>query len=476
MGSQFARSDGNSAADVGTGDASPANEGTASADQDAHTNGENDTVSIVSDDQKYMINVDSVFDPEINTNSRRVLLEKIPQGTTLTQVADAVCGAGGLVRISVLENIIKSGTAYKIASVEFRDSTSAKEYVANAKVNGLELVDDNGRFFDIEVKLINTNSPDESPHGHPHNYGVGHYSEHSGRCITLESFPTTAVWYLFTRFGTKYIIRASFSLNDNLMNGKLSVELASTFEAGRLCGMILNGGFLPYHGPVTHMGFGPTPSDRDVEELTSSVSNTIDYVSPKHLSDAWNVQPYNLFIPTNNYLYGAPIPRRAVTSSTSSVNVDVSRTPSLVPQVVVRDEKTSIDFKYIPMTNITLTFVDEDTKYIITSGQIYSRKATGDIYTKVDGAELVQLKQDNILKAKWAPFWNHYCEVNDLPDIRKYAEYGRVATIRRNVNKKFGFASSWNPERLSAIPSQVINYLNPKTRKVVSTSETPSHQ
>jgi hypothetical protein len=34
----------------------------------------------------------------------------------------------------------------------------------------------------------------------------------------------------------------------------------------------------------------------DIEpELTSSVSNTIDYVSLKHLEDAWNVQPYNTF-------------------------------------------------------------------------------------------------------------------------------------------------------------------------------------
>ncbi|KAH7206024.1 hypothetical protein DER44DRAFT_839851 [Fusarium oxysporum] len=483
MESQFARSDGNSAADGGNNDASPANQGTASADQGCPTNDQNETVSVPSDDQKYMINVGSVFDPNSNANSRRVLLDKIPQSTTLTQVANAVCGVGGLVRVSVLENIIKSGTAFKLACVEFRDSTAAKKYVANVKANGLELVDANGRFFDIEVKLINNTSSYQSRHGHPHNYGVGHYNEHSGRCITLDNFPTSAIWYLFTRFGTEYIIRAWFSPNENQMNGKLSVELASTFEAGRLCGMILNRGFLPYHGPVAQMGFGPTPSDRDVEELTSSASNTIDYISPKHLADTWNVQPFNLFTPATNFVYGVPIPRRAVTSRTSSMTVEVSRIPShysgmssVVPHILVRDEKTSTDLQDIPMTNITLTFVDEDMKYIIVGGQIFSRVVTGDIYTKVDGVELVKLKQDNILKAKWAPFWKHYCEVNDLPDIRKYAEYGRIAGIRRNVNKKFGFASSWNPERLAAIPTQIINYLNPKSRKVVSTAEAPNRK
>ncbi|KAF5268823.1 hypothetical protein FOXYS1_269 [Fusarium oxysporum] len=483
MESQFARSDGNSAADGGNNDASPANQGTASADQGCPTNDQNETVSISSDDQKYTINVSSVFNANSNVDSRRVLLEKIPQSTTLTQVANAVCGVGGLVRISVLENIIKSGTAFKLACVEFRDSTAAEKYVANVKANGLELVDANGRFVDIEVKLINNTSSYQSRHGHPHNYGVGHYSEHSGRCITLDNFPTSAIWYLFTRFGTKYIIRAWFSPNENQMNGKLSVELASTFEAGRLCGMILNRGFLPYHGPVAQMGFGPTPSDRDVEELTSSISNTIDYISPKHLADTWNVQPFNLFTPATNFVYGAPIPRRAVTSRTSSMTVEVSRIPShysgmssVVPHILVRDEKTSTDLQDIPMTNITLTFVDEDMKYIVVGGQIFSREVTGDIYTKVDGVELVKLKQDNILKTKWAPFWKHYCEVNDLPDIRKYAEYGRIAGIRRNVNKKFGFASSWNPERLTAIPTQIINYLNPKSRKVVSTAGAPNRK
>jgi hypothetical protein len=405
-------------------------------------------------------------------------MEGIPQNTTLTQIANAVSGLGGLVRVSVQGNLIKTGSAFKLGCIEFRDSTSAKKYVANVKANGLEFVDVNGRFFDIQVELINTKSSYESRHGHPHTYGVGHYSEHSGRCITLDNFPTSAIWYLFCRFGTKYIIRASFVPNENQMNGKLSVELASTFEAGRLCGMILQRNFLPYNGPIAQMGFGPTPSDRDVDELTSSVSNTIEYVSLNHLEDAWNMQPYNVFTPTQNFAYGAPIPRRAVTSRTSSLTVEVSRVVSyasevanIVPHITVRDEKTDTNLREIPIADITLTFIDDNMKYVIVGGQIFAREVTGEVYTKVDGIELVELKQDKVLKLKWAPFWIHYCEVNNLPDIRKYAEYGRIAGIRRNLNKKFGFASSWNPERLTAVPTQILNYLNPNSRKVTPTSE-----
>ncbi|KAF5587436.1 hypothetical protein FPANT_6889 [Fusarium pseudoanthophilum] len=477
---------------------------------------DSETIPLVSDDELYKIDVKSVFDPAETADSRRVLLNKIPQGTTLTQIADAVCGVGGLIRISIMDNVGKSGTAFKLACVEFRDSAAAKKYVANIKVNGLELINSNGRFFNIEVKLINTTSCYDSRHGHPLEYGVGHHSEQSGRCITMENFPTSAIWHLFTRFGTKYIIRASFVPNNNGMNGKLSVEFSSVFEAGRLCYMILNHVFLPYHGPAFQMGLGQTPSDRDVEELTSSVSNTIAYVSPKHLSDAWNVQPFNLFIPSSNFPYGAPIPRRAVTSRTSSMNVEVvSRTPSMtfvyppasmkveapttpsmnaeasrtlsmvevsqslsrstgtiIPHILVRDDKNSPDLRDIQMTEVRFNFVDGQTKYIIVLGKVYSRHINGDIYTKLDEQEFMKLKQDNVLKPNWANFWMHYCEINEVPYLPKYAEYGRVANIRRNLNKKFGLPESWNPERLTTIPNQIKSYLNPKSRKVVSTAET----
>ncbi|KAF5561910.1 hypothetical protein FNAPI_3457 [Fusarium napiforme] len=477
---------------------------------------DSETIPLVSDDSTYKIDVKSVFDPAETADSRRVLLNKIPQGTTLTQIADAVCGVGGLIRISIMDNIGKSGTAFKLACVEFRDSAAAKKYVANIKVNGLELINSTGRFFNIEVKLINSTSSYDSRHGHPLEYGVGCHSEQSGRCITMENFPTSAIWHLFTRFGTKYIIRASFLPNNNGMNGKLSVEFSSVFEAGRLCYMILNHVFLPYHGPGTQMGLGQTPSDRDVEELTSSVSNTIAYVSPKHLSDVWNVQPFNLFTPSSNFVYGAPIPRRAVTSRTSSMNVEVvsrnpsmifvlppasmkfevpttpsmnaeaSRTPSMVemsqnlsrptgtvvPHILVRDDKNSPDLRDIQMTDVRFNFVDGQTKYIIVEGKVYSRHINGDIYTKLDEQEFVKLKQDNVLEPNWANFWMHYCEINEVPYLPKYAEYGRVANIRRNLNKKFGLPESWNPERLTTIPNQIKSYLNPKSRKVVSTAET----
>ncbi|KAF5592087.1 e3 ubiquitin ligase ARI10 [Fusarium pseudocircinatum] len=50
------------------------------------------TITLRSDDLIYMIDVKSVFDPDCVADSCHVLLKKIPQGTTLAQIADAVCG------------------------------------------------------------------------------------------------------------------------------------------------------------------------------------------------------------------------------------------------------------------------------------------------------------------------------------------------------------------------------------------------
>ncbi|KAF5622997.1 e3 ubiquitin ligase ARI10 [Fusarium sp. NRRL 52700] len=54
---------------------------------------QSESVWIGSDDDIYMIDVKSVFDPDSAADSRRVLLNKIPQDTTLIQVAKAVCGS-----------------------------------------------------------------------------------------------------------------------------------------------------------------------------------------------------------------------------------------------------------------------------------------------------------------------------------------------------------------------------------------------
>ncbi|KAF4414633.1 hypothetical protein FACUT_14110 [Fusarium acutatum] len=53
------------------------------------------------------------------------------------------------------------------------------------------------------------------------------------------------------------------------------------------------------------------------------------------------------------------------------------------------------------------------------------------------------------LRTKWTSFWKHYCEANDFPYLPKYAEYGRAANVRRNINKKFGFTSSSPPLEIS---------------------------
>ncbi|KAF4334310.1 hypothetical protein FBEOM_11856 [Fusarium beomiforme] len=461
----------------------PLNEAMASAAADPSGNGESSTsIAAHNDDEKYKIHVGTVFSPETNFDSRRVLLKGIPQHTTLTQIANAVTGVGGLVRINLQDSLFRTATAFTTACVEFRESTSAKTYISNVKANGLDFVDATGRFFNIDVDMIKTESSFESHHGHPHTWGVGHNSKHSGRCITLDNFPMSAVWYLLNQLGTKYIIRVAFEASSNKMTGMLSVELASTHEAGRLCGLVLQRNFQPYRGVIAQMGFGATPSDRDIDEMTSSVSNIIEHVASKHIELNWNVHPYNTFTPSQNFSYGAPIPRRAVTSRTSSLTVEVcsivshvKEVANVVPHILVRDETSDTTLREVPIGDITFTHVDDGLKFVIVGGAIFAREATGEVYIKVDGRPLAELKEEKVLKHKWGDFWGHYCMVNGVDDIRKWAEYGRIAQIRRNINKKLGRSPSYNPEQLTAssstIPAIIREYINPSGPKVVPTDQ-----
>ncbi|KAF5649514.1 e3 ubiquitin ligase ARI10 [Fusarium tjaetaba] len=75
-----------------------------------------------SDDRIYMIDVKSVFDPDCAIYSRRVLLNKIPQGTTLTQIANAVYG--------VYTTHVVNGCCWQLSMLTAKAS-EASDYLRN---------------------------------------------------------------------------------------------------------------------------------------------------------------------------------------------------------------------------------------------------------------------------------------------------------------------------------------------------------
>ncbi|KAF4414973.1 hypothetical protein FACUT_13796, partial [Fusarium acutatum] len=65
----------------------PVNQGSASTEQDVPASNQNEPVSIRSDDEIYMININSVFNPGSSANSRGGPLEKIPKAPPSTSFA-----------------------------------------------------------------------------------------------------------------------------------------------------------------------------------------------------------------------------------------------------------------------------------------------------------------------------------------------------------------------------------------------------
>ncbi|KAF4455511.1 hypothetical protein F53441_2173 [Fusarium austroafricanum] len=434
--------------------------------------GPSSACSFVSDSSNYAINVDTVFRDDQMANSRRVLLSGIPADATITQVANAVAGLGGIIKLMIHDSL-KPSTVYKNALVEFCLTTSAQAYVQNIEVNGLELVDATGHYYDIQVELINTDSGAVSMHGHPHGLGIALGSQLSGRCITLADFPISAIWQLLSSFGPRRVVRVSIEENANEMTGVLAVEVATTFEAGRLCSMVLMGYFGPYQARPDQLGFGLTPSDRDVQEITNTVSNVIEHVPADQLETQWNAAPFNTFVQTQNFQYGSAIPRRSLASAPSPTKAEVlevleSNDPG--PRITLQDVSPVCRMRQVPATKISYTHVEETQKYVIVEGRIYTRGILEEVYTEIEGASLAKLKQDKLGKAKWRFFWGVYCEVNGLEDLRKYAEYGRIAAIRRKLNEKFGNPAWFNPERLQ-IPAFITAYLNPTNRNTIQTNE-----
>ncbi|KAF5679257.1 hypothetical protein FDENT_8770 [Fusarium denticulatum] len=78
--------------------------------------------------------------------------------------------------------------------------------------------------------------------------------------------------------------------------------------------------------------------------------------------------------------------------------------------------------------------------------------------------------------AKCAPFWRHYCEANELPYLPKYAEYGRVTNVRRNINKMATRPSQHQQEvrlRLIFIAFANLGPLQDITQRAIRRSRLP---
>jgi hypothetical protein len=219
-----------------------------------------------------------------------------------------------------------------------------------------------------------------------------------------------------------------------------------------------------------------TRSDRVVHEINRTVESVIEYIPANHLEIDWNIAPYNTFTRTSNPRHGSIIRRRPVPSNASVVSIQADPSDSIIlddsPEIVVQNDVSRPVFR-VPESRVAINHMMGDTKYAIVDGKIYALGPDdGGVYKHVSGAKLLELKETTVHLAHWATFWDIYCKVNNIDNLRRYFEYSRYAAIRRAVNKDLGLDEGDARTDLadSPIPDVIMNYINPRNSNVVHTN------
>jgi hypothetical protein len=392
-------------------------------------------------------------------------LVTVPFDVSIQQIADGVTGVGGVITILMMSTPNQNPIGNFSAMIEFQYADAARAYMLYFARHGIDFKDAHGVAHGCGVLGINTNSnpPIEFEDNPNHTRGV-----------EIDKFPASAVWLLINDFGLQYIVRVGFSLGEDGMTGKLTLEFCSTFEAARFKRGIAS----PMYWRLVSMENVKdvkTPSDRVVYELRRTVQNVIDYVPANQLEIEWNVAPFNMLARTRIPPYGSTIRRRPLPANASVTSIQVEPSDSVVlgdsPAIMVQNDASRPVFR-VPESRVATNHMMDDTKYAIVDGKIYALGPDdGGVYKYVSGTSLLTLKQTTIHLDHWATFWNVYCEVNNI-NLRGYFEYSRFAANRRAINERLGLPEGDARTDLadSPIPDVILNYINPSNSNVVHTN------
>ncbi|KAJ4269938.1 hypothetical protein NW762_001609 [Fusarium torreyae] len=402
--------------------------------------------------------------PEI-IESRRVVIHNLPRDFSITQVADGVMGVKGLLSLALLETEgLEDVLGFNCAVVEFRDTSDARHYVRNVMANRLRFQHKEGSFWEAEVNLVE--SPSHPPtREHPRLYGVGYEDEEeicSGRCIEMKDFPMSAIWWMIEMFGVNFIVRVEFVQDYPATTGVLIIEFTCVFQAARLCRMVRDRKIEAYYGNLDNLSLGLTPSDYCVDRFTMESHNKVAYVNKDHLSDAWNKSPYNNFSPIRIPEAGVPIIRRPVPTR------DTAPLPTIHENESLQNSTHSTE-----KTTERASIVDENKHYDLVGKHVFVRdRDTGYQVIEIKGIELVNLKTAKLQEPDWANFWLAFCRANNLPDIRRWDHYAKVAAVRRICNEAMGLPEWYAHDalKLAPIPDVILAYTTFSNHTVVSTT------
>ncbi|KAM0242067.1 hypothetical protein ACHAP5_007465 [Fusarium lateritium] len=417
-------------------------------------------------DGEYEISITTIHYPVLLIETRRVLI-KLPFSVNIKQIANGVSGVGGVIAFSMLNTAARNSALGDFSAlVEFRYPEAVRAYLVYVSRTKLWFRDARGTPRGVDVLAVNNIS-------HPLTVYEGNPDNTRG--VRIANFPASAVWLLMREFGLQFIVRAQFLIGKVGMTGTFTLEFCNTFEAARYKRFIArpaNRCLLSMDDVTDVM----TPSDRIVQELSRTVDSLIHYVPANHLEADWNIAPFNTFTRTINPRHGSTIRRRPVPSNASVFSIQAEPSDSVIlddsPAIIVQNDVSRPVFR-VPESRVAINHIMGDTKYAIVDGKIYALGPDdGSVYKYVFGAKLLELKETTVHLDHWVTFWDIYCKVNNINNLRRYFEYSRIAANRRAMNKDLGLSEGHAHTDLadSPIPDVILNYINPSNSNVVHTN------
>ncbi|KAK2612760.1 hypothetical protein QQS21_001211 [Conoideocrella luteorostrata] len=348
-------------------------------------------------------------------NSRCVLMNKLPPDATVMQLMGGIRSPGGIISITLANDLSSKATLHKTALVEFRNKPWAEGWVDEVQRQHLFYRNSSGDSYQVRPNLIPT---DSSAGGS--NFEL--LQVNATRLICMPLFPDDAIWYVLCQLGMGFINNVRFDHKKNLF-----IEFTNLFEADKALRRIRDGDInVNYYGKesthhVKDSSFG------SMEDIYASTDGIIPFVDPDIFEKTWNKAPYNTFRP-----HDAPV----LVDKSPGIADPPSPSP---PPVPTRQELIAEDFGIEPEQ--VDDFLEErnrdfkPTTYRVMGSNI---KITRDKYswttTVEDGIKLWMAASLHDPREDW----DSWFRVHNMINVRTWEAYGMLARHRRELAKEQG--------------------------------------
>lgn len=347
--------------------------------------------------------------------SRRVVLNNLPMDTTISQVLESIRCYGGVISVTLKNQLWKAPRVLKTAMVEAVYPEAAADIASYFQARRIMVLDSRGVGHRVDAYLIPTPSYYHSE--------VNHALLDRGctRALCLPKFPEGAIWYLLQSIGTQHVY--TVALRDG---GNLVVGFTSLFEAGR-ADRLIRGGYikLNYNAINQRMHYVPDSSQGNTNDLNND--GVINYIDPNILKKTWDLAPYNTYSPENtHHITNAPakeIPKPAHEEILADYfSIDPSEVWSYL-----EDRKSFQDTTYkIIGSTITLT----------------RHKWSWSISAEDD---MKLLMANTLHDPEWADEWDEHFRARGVVNLRTWEEYGMLAEHRRGQTEAQGLGEGLVP-------------------------------